>query len=135
MNLLLELLLELLLFVCMYVLGALTLEHRVKRWLASCGFDRGTRAGKLEQPRDFLDCTRGLAVRPKRLAVLIFYSMLPNGEFDQTSLHAGCDVKEGVKWAANFWFWNTEQKSGELVVNISRELTNRSRLRFERTLA
>ena len=31
-------------------LGALTLEQRVKRWLASCGFDRGTRAGKLEQP-------------------------------------------------------------------------------------
>ena len=38
------------------------------------------RAGKLSQPRDFLDCTRGLAVKPKRLAVLIFYSMLPNGE-------------------------------------------------------
>ena len=31
-------------------LGALTLEQRVKRWLATCGFDRGTRAGKLEQP-------------------------------------------------------------------------------------
>lgn len=36
------------------------------------------RAGKLGQPRDFLDCTRGLAVKPQRLAVLIFYSMLPN---------------------------------------------------------
>ena len=34
----------------MCVLGALTLEQRVKRWLATCGFDRGTRAGKLEQP-------------------------------------------------------------------------------------
>jgi hypothetical protein len=30
-----------------------------------------------------------LQVRPEPLAVLIFYSMLPNGEFDQTSLHAG----------------------------------------------
>ena len=37
-------------YVCMYVLGALTLEQHVKRWLASCGFDRGTRTGKLEQP-------------------------------------------------------------------------------------
>ena len=37
--------------VCIYyILGALTLEQRVKRWLATCGFDRGTRAGKLEQP-------------------------------------------------------------------------------------
>ena len=26
------------------------MEQRVKRWLASCGFDRGTRTGKLEQP-------------------------------------------------------------------------------------
>ena len=39
-------------YICIYVyvLGALTLEQRVKRWLASCGFDRGTRTGKLEQP-------------------------------------------------------------------------------------
>ena len=50
---LLELLLELLLlFLYAFItqLGALTLEQRVKRWLASCGFDRGTRTGKLEQP-------------------------------------------------------------------------------------
>ena len=39
----------------------------------SAGGETGfPRAGKLEQPRDFLDCTRGLAVAPKRLAVLIF---------------------------------------------------------------
>ena len=59
MDLLLELLLELLLvllllLLLLYVfitqLGALALEHRVKRWLGSCGFDRGSRTGKLEQP-------------------------------------------------------------------------------------
>ena len=54
LELLLEPLLVLLLLLLMYVfimqLGALTLEQRVKRWLATCGFDRGTRAGKLEQP-------------------------------------------------------------------------------------
>ena len=89
------------------------------------------RAGKLEQPRDFLDCSRGLAVKPQRLAVLIFYSMLPNGEFDQTSLHAGCDVKEGVKWAANFWFWNQAQSLRGTPSRLAAELENRSRLRFE----
>ena len=31
-------------------LGALSLKQRAKRWLASCGFDRGIRAGKREQP-------------------------------------------------------------------------------------
>ena len=67
------------------------------------------RAGKLAQPHDFLDCSRGLAVKPRAGSVLLFYSMLPNGDFDHTSLHAGCDVHEGVKWSANFWFWNQAQ--------------------------
>ena len=73
-------------------------------------------------------------VRPERLAVLIFYSMLPNGEFDQTSLHAGCDVERGVKWAANFWFWNRPQSGSRVAVaqKLTKELQNRSMLRFER---
>ena len=36
-------------YVCMYVLGALSLAQRKKRWLASCGEDRGGRAGQLGQ--------------------------------------------------------------------------------------
>jgi len=113
------------------------------------------RAGKLPQPRDFLDCSRGLAVKPQRLAVLLFYSMLPNGEFDQTSLHTGCDVKEGVKWSANFWFWNSVshlrprrpapptrsplppapsvQVQNRKGVALSQELERNSTLRFERS--
>lgn len=39
-------------------------------------------------------------------------SMLPpplavhtqSGEFDHFSLHTGCDVLNGTKWAANFWY-------------------------------
>jgi prolyl 4-hydroxylase len=81
------------------------------------------RSGKLDQPRDFLDCTRGIAVKPRRLAVLIFYSMLPNGDFDQTSLHAGCDVKAGVKWSANFWFWNQVQTSFATAEAMAAELS------------
>ena len=71
-------------------------------------------------------------MKPQRLAVLIFYSMLPNGEFDQTSLHTGCDVKVGTKWAANFWFWNQPQGSGAMSAGLARELDNRSHvgLRF-----
>ena len=43
---------------------------------------------------------------------MIFYSMLPSGEFDHYSLHAGCDVgANATKWAANFWMWNTPQQS------------------------
>lgn len=64
--------------------------------------------------------------------MLIFYSMLPNGEFDQTSLHAGCDVERGVKWAANFWFWNAPQSYSRVAQRLTTELQNRSMLRFER---
>ena len=40
--------------------------------------------------------------------MIIFYSMLPNGDMDDYSLHGGCDVldKEATKWSANFWLWN-----------------------------
>ena len=90
------------------------------------------RANKGAQPRDFLDCSQGMSVKPHRLAVLIFYSMLPNGEFDQTSLHTGCDVKAGTKWAANFWFWNMPQTSSRTARRLVEDLQNRSMLRFER---
>ena len=80
------------------------------------------RAGGLGQPRDFLDChSRGLAVAPSKRKAVIFYSMLPSGDFDQFSLHAGCDVHNGTKWAANFWLWNTPQRS------LLRELVGRVR--------
>ena len=70
------------------------------------------RAGGLPQPTDFHDCSRGLAVTPKKGRVVIFYSMLPSGEFDHYSLHAGCDVgANATKWAANYWIWNTPQQS------------------------
>ena len=38
--------------------------------------------------------------------VIIFYSLLPNGDGDVTSQHSACPVTSGVKWAANKWVWN-----------------------------
>ena len=40
------------------------------------------RSGGLDQPRDFLDCTLGFAAKPRKRRVVIFYSMLPSGEFE-----------------------------------------------------
>ena len=59
-------------------------------------------------PRDYFDCSKGLSVFPKAGKVIIFYSMLPNGELDDFSLHGGCDVlrEEETKFSANFWLWN-----------------------------
>jgi len=53
-------------------------------------------------------CThpQGFKVKPKRGRAIIFYSMLPDGNLDDNSLHGGCPVVAGEKWAANWWFWD-----------------------------
>ena len=50
---------------------------------------------------------RAIVIAPRR-----FYNLLPNGSAtvnatgDENTLHAGCPVRSGVKWAANIWLWN-----------------------------
>lgn len=51
-------------------------------------------------------CNVGLQVKPEKGKVIIFYSLLADGQFDPLSLHGACPVKEGTKWAANKWVWN-----------------------------
>ena len=50
----------------------------------------------------------GLKVKAEKGKVIIFYNLLPNGNVDQHSMHAGCPVEKGQKWAANKWVWNKE---------------------------
>ena len=64
------------------------------------------RFGGAPQPRDFKRCDVGLKVKPEKGKVIIFYDLLPNGQMDELSLHGGCPVEIGVKWAANKWVWN-----------------------------
>ncbi len=56
------------------------------------------------------NCRRHFVVRPSRGRAVLFYSQLPNGELDLQSLHGGCPVLEGEKWAANLWVWNTPRQ-------------------------
>jgi prolyl 4-hydroxylase len=64
------------------------------------------RAGGKPQPTAMNDCTKGLKVPPRKRKVVVFYSMLPNGEGDPMSLHGGCPVEEGTKYSGNKWVWN-----------------------------
>ena len=48
-----------------------------------------------------------LMVKPQAGKVIVFYSQTPDGELDRFSLHGACPVKEGIKWAANKWVWNS----------------------------
>lgn len=52
------------------------------------------------------DCRSRLAIKPHAGRAVLFYSQHPNGEEDRSSLHGGCPVLHGEKWAANNWVWN-----------------------------
>ncbi|OWZ22029.1 hypothetical protein PHMEG_0003319 [Phytophthora megakarya] len=64
------------------------------------------RAGGAPRPMSMKDCSKGLKVPPKKRKVIVFYSMLPNGEGDPMSLHGGCPVEDGIKYSGNKWVWN-----------------------------
>ena len=44
-------------------------------------------------------CIGRLAVKPVKGRAVLFYSQLPDGRVDDMSLHGGCPVIEGTKWA------------------------------------
>lgn len=64
------------------------------------------RSGGLPEPEDYKACSTGLKVTPQKGKVIIFYSMLPNGNMDPLSLHGGCPVEKGTKYSGNKWIWN-----------------------------
>eukprot|EP00604_Paraphysomonas_vestita_P000200 CAMPEP_0174825118 /NCGR_PEP_ID=MMETSP1107-20130205/42280_1 /TAXON_ID=36770 /ORGANISM="Paraphysomonas vestita, Strain GFlagA" /LENGTH=330 /DNA_ID=CAMNT_0016056385 /DNA_START=410 /DNA_END=1402 /DNA_ORIENTATION=- len=51
-------------------------------------------------------CRTKMSVKPLRAEAVLFYSQHPDGRVDLASLHGGCPVLEGTKWAANLWVWN-----------------------------
>uniref|UniRef100_M1AZV5 Prolyl 4-hydroxylase n=3 Tax=Solanum TaxID=4107 RepID=M1AZV5_SOLTU len=57
---------------------------------------------------DYSKCI-GLKVKPRRGDGLLFYSLLPNGTIDLTSLHGSCPVIRGEKWVATKWIRNIDQ--------------------------
>jgi prolyl 4-hydroxylase len=72
-------------------------------FLSTVGIDAGS------WERDMVDTcysATGLAVEPKKGDAILFYSQTAWGELDSRSLHGGCPVLKGVKWAANLWVWN-----------------------------
>mmetsp|Transcript_43061 Transcript_43061/g.58802 ORF Transcript_43061/g.58802 Transcript_43061/m.58802 type:complete len:187 (+) Transcript_43061:904-1464(+) len=53
---------------------------------------------------------RGLRVKPPRGSAVLFYSMRPDGNGDDLSLHAGEPVRKGEKWVTNLWIWDPKRK-------------------------
>jgi len=50
--------------------------------------------------------SEGLKLKPKQGSAVVFYSMLPDGNLDERSLHAGTPVQKGEKWIANVFLWD-----------------------------
>ncbi len=57
------------------------------------------------------DCRSRLSVVPQSARAVLFYSQHPNGEEDHSSIHGGCPVLHGEKWAVSsncffcYWFY------------------------------
>ncbi|RZB89164.1 probable prolyl 4-hydroxylase 9 [Glycine soja] len=62
----------------------------------------------IDRGYDYQKCT-GLKVKPRQGDGLLFYSLLPNGKIDKTSLHGSCPVIKGEKWVATKWIDDREQ--------------------------
>jgi prolyl 4-hydroxylase len=48
----------------------------------------------------------GLSLTLPKGSAILFYSMLPDGNLDELSLHAGLPVQKGEKSIANLWVWD-----------------------------
>jgi prolyl 4-hydroxylase len=47
-----------------------------------------------------------LVLHPGKGGAVLFYNLLPDGNADETSLHAALPVIAGEKWIANLWVWD-----------------------------
>ena len=56
--------------------------------------------------------------KPKAGDGVLFYSYHPNGTMDEASMHTGCPVIKGIKWAAPVWI-HTDEFRRECSVIIS----------------
>eukprot|EP01062_Namystynia_karyoxenos_P008854 TRINITY_DN1311_c0_g1_i1.p1 TRINITY_DN1311_c0_g1~~TRINITY_DN1311_c0_g1_i1.p1 ORF type:complete len:404 (+),score=99.18 TRINITY_DN1311_c0_g1_i1:87-1214(+) len=87
-------------------------------WLADTeqgGWTTLPRANGGRMPRNYkqASCVQGLQAKPRKGAGLLFYGMRPDRSLDPYSLHGGCDVEKGIKWAGAIWFRaNTPGGSG-----------------------
>ncbi len=56
--------------------------------------------------------SRGAFVRPRRGDAILFFSLKPDGQMDEKSLHGGCPVIRGSKWSATKWMRVRKYRNG-----------------------
>jgi len=56
--------------------------------------------------------TEGVEVAAVKGSLVFFYDLLPDGNADAYSLHAGLPVEAGEKWVAPMWIWDPQRYRG-----------------------
>jgi prolyl 4-hydroxylase len=69
------------------------------------------------------DCKHRFSVKPKKLEAILFYSQAADGSLDPFSIHSGCPVLRGEKWAANLWIWNGKRGQSASFLSKSKQMT------------
>jgi prolyl 4-hydroxylase len=82
-------------------------RSRSKKSAADGESEDGLAGGETTFPRaittEFHD---GVKVKPQSGKAILFYNVLPDGNMDDLSQHAGEKVEAGVKYVANIWVWD-----------------------------
>jgi hypothetical protein len=47
-----------------------------------------------------------LKVKPEKGKAILFYNLLPDGNYDERSQHAALPVTKGDKYLTNLWIWD-----------------------------
>ncbi|KAL7450062.1 hypothetical protein ACHAWC_002044, partial [Mediolabrus comicus] len=82
-------------------------EDGVRSQSTEINSDKALEGGETTFPRavttEFHD---GIKIKPQSGKAVLFYNVLPDGNMDDLSQHAGEDVKKGVKYLANIFVWD-----------------------------
>ena len=68
--------------------------------------NEGMKGGETSFPRWLnADTNKALKGKPEIGKAILFYNVLPDGNYDERSQHAAEPVKGGEKWLTNLWIW------------------------------
>lgn len=52
------------------------------------------------------ETSSALKIKPEKGKAVLFYNVLPDGNFDELAMHSALPVTKGEKWLSNLWVWD-----------------------------
>jgi len=92
-------------------------DHATKYTAGDFGEERGNRIATVliyfsetEQGGNTVFLRPKIVSRPRTGSAVFWYNLLPSGESDDSTRHAGCPILIGQKWVANYWIHERGQE-------------------------